>query len=297
MSRPSLLATSDLHVSHAGNWAVVEQIRPYGDGDWLIVAGDVADRVADVEKTLRLFSERFAQVIWVPGNHDLWTTAKDEIRLPGPARYQHLVDICRGLRVLTPEDDFPVWTATQDDGTEEELVVAPLFPLYDYSWRPAGMSLEQALEHGRKIGVVCTDEFLMHPDPYPSRRAWAQERLTISRQRLDAIPADRRTVLISHWPLSRVPTTILNYPHFAMWCGSEQTEDWHRRYRAAVAVYGHLHIPVSFSVDGVRHEEVSLGYPREWRQRAQQPPQPVRRIEPPDPERKTFDHATRRWSA
>ena len=175
--------------------------------------------------------------------------------------------------------------------------MAPLFLLYDYSWRPAGMTVAQALSVGRETGVYCTDEFLLHPDPFPSRPAWFEERLRITRARLDAIDPARRTVLVSHWPLHRLPTSILRYPHFAMWCGAEATEDWHLRYRAAVSVYGHLHIPVSFEVDGVRFEEVSLGYPREWRTRPQQPPDPVRRIEPADPSRKLFDHAARRWSA
>jgi 3',5'-cyclic AMP phosphodiesterase CpdA len=289
MPRPSLLATSDLHVSHDGNREVVERIRPLADGDWLIVAGDVADRVADIEWTLRLLRERFEKVIWAPGNHELWTVSRDEVQLRGVERYEHLIGLCRDLDVLTPEDEYPVWV-----GEDEELVVAPLFLLYDYSWRPTGTTLEQALELGRSSGVYCTDEIFLFPDPYPSRQAWFEDRLQLTQARLEQIPTDRRTVLVSHWPLNRLPTSILTYPLFAMWCGATRTEDWHLRYRAAVAVYGHLHIPVSFQVDGVRFEEVSLGYPREWRTRPQQPPDPIRRIDPADPDRKLFDHEQRR---
>jgi hypothetical protein len=32
-------------------------------------------------------------------------------------------------------------------------------------------------------------------------------------------------------------------------------------------VYGHLHIPRTTVHDGVRFDEVSLGYPRQWRRR------------------------------
>jgi hypothetical protein len=32
-------------------------------------------------------------------------------------------------------------------------------------------------------------------------------------------------------------------------------------------VYGHLHIPRTTYYDGVRFEEVSIGYPREWQRR------------------------------
>jgi hypothetical protein len=72
-------------------------------------------------------------------------------------------------------------------------------------------------------------------------------------------------VLINHWPLTREPTQVLRYPQFAQWCGTELTHDWHRRFGASVVVYGHLHIPRTIWADGVRFEEVSLGYPRERR--------------------------------
>jgi predicted phosphodiesterase len=44
-----------------------------------------------------------------------------------------------------------------------------------------------------------------------------------------------------------------------------------RRGRAEVVVYGHLHIPRTTYYDGVRFEEVSMGYPREWSRRSKQP--------------------------
>ena len=48
--------------------------------------------------------------------------------------------------------------------------------------------------------------------------------------------------------------------------GTTATADWHVRYRAQVVVYGHLHIPRVTTEDGVRFEEVSLGYPKQWNQ-------------------------------
>ena len=53
-------------------------------------------------------------------------------------------------------------------------------------------------------------------------------------------------------------------PRFSIWCGTRRSEDWHLRFRAAAVVYGHLHIPATHHRDGVRFEEVSLGYPRQW---------------------------------
>ncbi|MGL5863257.1 MAG: hypothetical protein ACRCY9_18610, partial [Phycicoccus sp.] len=56
------------------------------------------------------------------------------------------------------------------------------------------------------------------------------------------------------------------YPEFAQWCGTTRSADWHIRYDVAVVVYGHLHIPRSTVYDRVPFKEVSLGYPREWKQ-------------------------------
>ncbi len=260
---PQLLAISDLHVSHADNRPVVESLRPGNPQDWLIVAGDVAERVSDLEWALGLLRERFATVVWVPGNHELWTTHRDEVTLRGVERYQHLVEVCRRLGVVTPEDEFPVWT-----GPGGPVRIAPLFLLYDYSFRaPGARTKEESLALAREAGVVCTDEYLLHPDPYPTRDAWCRARVAATEARLAACDPEIPLVLVNHWPLVREPTRVLRYPEFAQWCGTELTADWHTRFWTAAVVYGHLHIPRTTIHDGVPHLEVSLGYPREWRAR------------------------------
>ncbi|HYT09203.1 MAG TPA: metallophosphoesterase [Mycobacteriales bacterium] len=264
MSEGRLLATSDLHVAYPENRRIVtEDLHPRSDGDWLLVAGDVAEKVEDVEWALGLLADRFAQVVWAPGNHELWTARQDPVRLRGQHRYDHLVEVCRGLGVLNPEDDYATW-----DGAGGPVLVAPLLLLYDYSFRPDGTSTtEQALEAAYAAGVVCTDERVLHPDPWPDRAAWCQARVERTARRLAALPSDARTVLVNHFPLTRAPTRVLRHPEFALWCGTERTADWHRRFRAAAVVYGHLHIPRTSWEDGVRFEEVSVGYPRDRRRR------------------------------
>ncbi len=274
-ARPSLLAVSDLHVGFAENRPLIDGLRPRTSSDWLIVAGDVGELVADIEWALRLLSERFAKVIWVPGNHELWTHSRDTIALRGTERYQYLLAMCRRLGVVTPEDPYPVW---EDDN--EAAVIAPLFLLYDYTFRPDGAATKgEGLAKAYSTGVVATDEMLLHPDPFPSIDAWCDARLTQTERRLAELPAGSRTVLINHFPLVREPTRVLRYPEFAQWCGTVRTADWPRRFNATVVVYGHLHIPRTTWYDGVRHEEVSLGYPREW-QRRDTPPGVPRQILP-----------------
>src|SRR5215469_4228224 len=130
---PRLLAVSDLHVGFSENRPLVAALAPRSTSDWLIVAGDVAEFVADIEWALQLLSERFAKVIWVPGNHELWTHSRESIDLRGVERYQYLLALCRRLGVVTPEDPYPVW-----EGEGGPAVIAPMFLLYDYTFRPDG---------------------------------------------------------------------------------------------------------------------------------------------------------------
>ena len=255
-SGPTLFAISDLHLNHRANREIAEALHPETPGDWLVVAGDVANGMEDIITFLALMRRRFAKVLWTPGNHDLWSRGGDPFR--GADRYRHLVDRCREIDVLTPEDPYPAWPDPAGG-----IIVAPLFVLYDYSLRPAGASKQDAMALAYAARVVCNDETLLSPDPFPSREAWCTDRLRVTRARLDAIPAAARTVLISHWPLHPGPLRRLRSPEFSLWCGTSETADWHVRYRCVAAVHGHLHIPVTDEYDGVRHEEVSLGYPRE----------------------------------
>ncbi|HUJ07874.1 MAG TPA: metallophosphoesterase [Streptosporangiaceae bacterium] len=277
--RPRLLAVSDLHVGYPQNRQIVAGLRPESAGDWLIVAGDVGEFAADIEWALGILADRFARVIWVPGNHELWTHGREPLPLRGAERYRRLVQICRRLGVLTPEDPYPVW-----EGDGGPAVVVPMFLLYDYSFLPDGAtSKEEGLERAYAAGIVASDETMLHPDPHPTREAWCAARVELTERRLAALPAGARTVLVNHFPLVREPTRILRYPVYAQWCGTVRTADWHRRFNAAAVVYGHLHIPRTTWHDGVPHREVSLGYPREWGRRSA-PPVLLRQVLPPPEE-------------
>lgn len=264
---PKLMAVSDIHVGHKGNKPVVEAIRADSPEDWLILAGDVGEKTDDFRWALETLRKQFAKVIWVPGNHELWTTAKDPVQMHGAGRYDYLVSICRDVDVLTPEDPFPVWEGAGAEEYGGAVTLAPLFVLYDYSWLPEGTTTKATgLALARERNVVATDEFLLSSEPYLTRDAWCHARVQYTERRLNALEG-APVVLINHFPLLRQPTEMLWYPEFALWCGTELTADWHTRYNTVCSIYGHLHIPRTTYYDGVRHEEVSLGYPREWQRR------------------------------
>jgi 3',5'-cyclic AMP phosphodiesterase CpdA len=252
-----LRGVSDLHVAYSENRKFVENLIPRSESDWLVVAGDVGERIEDIEWALTVLSRRFAKVIWTPGNHELWAYRSETLR--GVERYKHLVGFCRALGVVTPEDPYPTWHAAGG-----AVRIAPLFTLYDYSFlTPGTSSREESLDAAYAAGVVCSDELFLHPDPYPSRESWCHARIALTERRLTEVSGDLPLVLVNHWPLVRNPTRLMTHQEFPQWCGTERTADWHTRFGATLVVYGHLHIPRTSHYDGVRFEEVSLGYPRE----------------------------------
>ncbi len=257
-----LWAISDLHAGHADNRRVIEEI-PAQPGDWLALVGDVGETAEELAFVLDTLRPRFGRLLWVPGNHELWTYPKDS-PLRGEAKYQRLIEVCRARDTLTPEDPYPIL----DTGSGRYLV-APLFLLYDYSFAPDGMGVEAALDWAYEEGLYCADEFMLNPDPHPSRQAWCEARCQLTAARLWEAQRehDLPTVLLNHFPLVQEHAVLPLIPRFTIWCGTRRTADWHRRFRAAAVVYGHLHIPKLRLLDGVRFHEVSLGYPRQWRYR------------------------------
>lgn len=254
-----VFAISDLHVGFKDNQRALAALQPRPDAA-LILAGDIGETAEQLASTLDLLRPRFRKLVWCPGNHELWSMGEDAPR--GEAKYRQLVDVCRARAVLTPEDDYPTWTIRG-----ERFLIAPLFLLYDYTFRPEHVPLEQAVAWAAESGIRCADEDLLHSEPYPSRAAWCQVRCELSEARLERAQraCNLRTILVNHFPLKRSLARLPAIPRFQIWCGTRRTEDWHTRFRAAVVISGHLHIRSSRVLDGCRFEEVSLGYPRQWR--------------------------------
>ena len=253
-----LLAISDLHLGYEANRNALVEIesRP---GDWLILAGDVGETAAHLEMAFEILKPRFAKLIWVPGNHELWTLPSGKSSARGKFKYEELVRLCRSYGVVTPEDPYPVIEINR-----RQVRIAPLFLLYDYSFRPRDVSVERALEWAGEAGVVCSDEMLLHPDPYTGIVEWCRARCEWTERRLQSFRNDLPTVLINHFPLREDLATLPRIPRFSLWCGTRRTEDWHLKFNAIVVVSGHLHIRSTSYRDGVRFEEVSLGYPSQW---------------------------------
>ncbi|KAF2103633.1 metallophosphoesteras-like protein, partial [Rhizodiscina lignyota] len=263
-SRGRLYAIADLHLSYPANREALEKLRHY-PGDGLIICGDVGETTEHLEFAFRIAKERFAVVWWCPGNHELYTSALDrEHGSKGEKKYFECVHVARGHGVLTPEDSFVVW-----DGEGGPCVIAPIFTLYDYSFRPDHVSLEGAVKWAKEEGIEATDEHLLYHEPYSSRQEWCGELVEKFQRKLEEAQAAHPgmpMVIANHWPLREDLIYLRMIPRFSIWCGTKKTEDWHKMFGAKVVVSGHLHIRRTDWKDSTRFEECSLGYPRQWKE-------------------------------
>lgn len=257
-----LWAISDVHIDREPNRMAFHQLRAR-PGDWLILAGDVCNGARYLDEALAVATDRYERVLWVPGNHELWANPSRSGVNRGVALYDELIQLCQRRGVITPEDPFPEWP---EDGSQTPFTLVPMFLLYDYSFRPDHVPIERALDWAAEGGVLCTDEAVLFPDPHPSRSDWCAARVEATEKRLDALDPEKPLVLVNHFPLRRDLAETPAVPRFIPWCGTRKTEDWHTRYNVKAVVYGHLHIRRTRYREGVRFEEVSFGYPKQWRE-------------------------------
>jgi 3',5'-cyclic AMP phosphodiesterase CpdA len=249
-----LYAISDLHLGHRENREALRGLGSYPE-DWLILGGDVGETLDHLEMALDVASSRFARAIWVPGNHELWTNG-DGPR--GVEKYQALVALCRSYGVLTPEDPYVVW-----EGEGGPAALAPLFLLYDYSFRPEHVSRERAIAWAAESGVVCADERFLDPRPHESIETWCAARCDETEKRLERETGSFPVVLINHFPLREDLVRLWRIPRFPSGAAPSAPRTGTQISRQGRGL-GHLHVRSTDWIDGVRFEEVSLGYPRHW---------------------------------
>lgn len=259
-----LYAIADIHLSYQGNREAWAELTPH-PGAGLMIVGDVGETIEHVELAFSTATKRFDAVWWCPGNHELYTLPAGSSR--GEHKYDECVELARKFGVLTPEDDFVVW-----DGEGGSAVIAPIFTLYDYSFKPDDVPLKDAVEWAKEENIEATDQYLLHPDPFNSREEWCHSLVRRFEAKLEAAKAKHPSlpfVLANHWPLRKDLVNLKFIPRFVIWCGTTLTDDWHQRFNAKVVISGHLHIRRTDWKHGCRFEEASLGYPRQWKHRAE----------------------------
>ncbi|HKP74217.1 MAG TPA: metallophosphoesterase [Longimicrobiaceae bacterium] len=228
-------AVSDLHADFRENRRLLERI-PAGEhrGDALIVAGDVADSIPLVTDVLGGLRERFAEVFFVPGNHELWVRRdpRDSVE-----KFHAVLDACAGIGVRTePARVGGAW-------------VVPLFSWYDAAFDVRGEGDPDSLE-------AWSDRYFCR---WPEGPSPAARFLALNHPHLRAY--DAPVVSFSHFvPRTELlpPVRWLRFKGLPLVAGSEEIDAQARQIGAAVHVYGHTHIPGDRVIGGIRYVQNHL---------------------------------------
>jgi predicted phosphodiesterase len=239
-----VFAVSDLHLDYAPNRAWVEQLsrHDYQD-DALILAGDISDRLALLTDGFEALARRFATVLFVPGNHDLWV------------RRERL------------HDSFEKFDAVRDAASSQgirmtpfrhdNVAIVPMLGWYDYSFGTPDGYLKGAWTDYR----ACR-----WPEGYDDA---AVTRWFVGRNPSGSFPeidGASKVITFSHF-LPRIDLMPDRIPekHRKLYpiLGTDTLDIQIRQLGASMHIYGHSHVNRHVTVDGVTYINNAFGYPSE----------------------------------
>ncbi len=243
--------------------------------DALLIAGDVCDGMNKLVRLLSSMQQKFRQVAFVPGNHELWVRegdAEDSLE-----KFSRILALCDQLGVHT--EPFRVG---QSNGS---VWVVPLFSWY----RTA-----ETDEHSLLIAKEGEDwEKSLWMDKYHCR--WSEHMkvdsgriadhfLTLNRDNIDR-QYDAPIITFSHFlprkelifdqpivasrfcepgsVIPRHPRDPTPYFNFTRVAGCGKLDSQIRQLGAAVHVYGHQHQQRNREIAGITYVSNCLGYARE----------------------------------
>lgn len=240
-----IFALSDIHVDYAENRAWVQALSTadYRD-DTLILAGDVSDSLSRLAECLQAFSQRFARVLFVPGNHDVWVL-RDAPALDSLAKFHRVMEVAAQSGAVTTACDVGA------------VRVVPLQGWYDQSFGVHSDELQERWMDYRACrwpDGVTGDEQVSH--------------LFDAMNHHHAPDGARPIISFSHF-LPRVDVMPAQIPQDRRWfwsvLGSRALERQVRRLGSHLHVYGHSHVNQRIEIEGVTYVNNAFGYPRETR--------------------------------
>ena len=239
-----IFAASDLHTDFVENWNSLLKLssRNYLS-DAIIVAGDIADDLKVITKTLRLLQTKFSKVFYVPGNHELWIRNGE---------YRHSIE--KFSQILAVCDDLGVYARPAKVG---DHWIVPLFSWYEPDYCDDSSADVSELE-GWADFYFCK---------------WPSEIESVSDYFLKLNEPNIRhydgpVITLSHFLPRREllpPASKLSFKGLPLVAGSLTIDRQIRLLNSVLHVFGHSHINCDQEIEGVRYVHNAFGYPMEKR--------------------------------
>jgi len=260
-------ALSDIHVDYPANMNWIEGISKtdYLE-DTLVLPGDATHHLDRLEQTLTTLRTKFANVCFVPGNHELWLQQSD--CADSIEKFQQVLDLCTRIGVHTR----PVRL-----GTDPAAVwIVPLFTWYVKPEEGEGTLFGPKPGEDPALTAWSDNYFVKWPELRDAETpaAWF---LALNEPNLQRT-YDAPVITISHFLprqelIFSTPEERGNWkgpvgdPHssfnFSRVAGDSRIDDQIRALGAKVHVYGHQHRNRFRHIDGVLYVSHCLGYSRE----------------------------------
>lgn len=238
-----VFAISDLHVDYEENFRwVLSLSNSDHTNDILIVAGDMTDLTNIMSKAFQALRKKFLEVLYVPGNHDLWVIRNKE--KDSFARLKTISQVAQ---------DTGVTTGPYHNGS---LSFVPLQGWYDYSF---------GQPNGKLASCWADFRACVWPDN--------QDEKTLTsfflKQNLDLLNIRNQTIItFSHFMprIDIMPSFIpmerrFTYPIL----GTELLDLQIRQLNPSIHVYGHSHLNLEIHKDNIHYINNAFGYPHEKR--------------------------------
>lgn len=283
-----IYAISDLHVDHPDNlkWVRNWPSNVYKQ-DALILAGDVTDNLQTLENCLRSLKNKFAEVAFVPGNHELWIRPKEGIR-DSVAKFRKIISLCDRLGVHTKPFRFSVtyeesvwiiplhsWYSTPEDDFMDTLYMTHPAVKEDLRKCEAMWMDNHMCKWSSALGGLTKSRFFAAMNDKHVNRHYDAPVITFSHMvpRRDLIkggPEDMAHVNCERHRngLGDAPKFSGMMPgfNFTRYAGSAIIDHQARKVGSQIHVYGHQHRNRDRVIDGIQYISHCLGNVKEQKE-------------------------------
>ncbi len=232
---------SDIHIDYKKNrlWLHKLSKNEFID-DILILAGDISGNIRLIIETFEALKKRFAEVLYIPGNHDLWVQKDSGTNSLG--NFSLIKKIAQDYNVRMEPAHFG------------PLSIVPMFGWYDYSF---GEPSDQLLRSWTDFSAC------KWPDDYEEDKitnyftSINEEFLSIKNEFV--ISFSHFMPRIDLMPFYIPPDRQLLYPVL----GSIKIEQQIRKLVPDIHIYGHSHLNMDTTKEEVKYINNAFGYPHE----------------------------------
>ena len=242
---------SDLHADYAENREWIKALpRDEYAADVLLLAGDISDDFALLQEVLATLRERFARVLFVAGNHDLWVHRGDYVC--SLEKKAAVYSLCAELEIDTERFSL------------QDVDFVPLQSWYDFSFGKPDANLNRAWRDFR----AC-----QWPENLNDAQAVSAHFLARNEPALEMKRTGKTLISCSHFlpTLALMPNWIPEsrrrvYPVLGSTALGEQI----RRLRSDIHLYGHSHVNQALQLGATYYVNNAFATPKERRIAAKQ---------------------------